>query len=155
MSKPTSLSREILEDLPKLFGESPSGITLSQLHEYYGESYARLSSAVKHLQAIHRVDIIKGPQSTTLVFPKGRAPKNAIPQLTPLQAKLLMVLQDARRTKGAPLHTNYARLAEVIQGSYGATRAAVQKLVQTRFIVILNPSERGRQDQLIIDVHGD
>lgn len=153
MSSNKALLREILEDLPALLKESPLGITLGHLHEWYGESQLKLSKAVKELHAQNMVDLRRGPQSTMLVFPKGKAPEgSSMSQLTPLQAKLLQLLREAHREKGASLHTNFARLANACKASYGGTRAALQKLEQLKLVLIEGQSMRGKQDQLIINI---
>jgi MarR-like DNA-binding transcriptional regulator SgrR of sgrS sRNA len=145
---------ELLEDLPNLFKEQPQGVTLTHLHEWFGESQQKLSRAVKQLSEERLLDLAIGPQNTILVFPKGKSIPANEHKLTPLQDKLYKALRDAYTAKGASLHTNYAQLAKVCQASYGGTRAALQKLVQLQLIQVEHESERGKQDQLVLAVQG-
>lgn len=146
------LLREILEDLPDLYREHPTGVTLRDLNDWYGEANAKLAKVIQEMADLHLIDLRRGPQNTFILFPKGKGPQHEEIKLTPLQDHLLGTLRIAYSEKARPLKTNYARLAQCCKSSYGGIRAAVQKLNDLRLITIEHQSERGHQDQLIITV---
>lgn len=146
--------REILSDLPQLIEQHPDGIYIADLVEWYGESVNRTIKACQNLSRENRLQLLQAASKAYYVLPNAYQPKEALLELTPLQRQLVMyVARLASRSTINQVKTNYSQLARVLNSSYGGLRACVNRLVALGYLEMHHPSERGKQDQMLLSVN--
>lgn len=143
---------EILSDLPNLLKESPTGITIHQLHEYYGDSTTRIWRAISHLEHRHLIKVYQGPNGKMFILPPDQIPLPFnMGSLSDLQRNTVMfILNLCNQYKTAQVKTNYSQLARVLNCSATGIRTCVARLVELRYLAIVHPSAHGKQSDLIL-----
>lgn len=152
MAANKGLLREILEDLPMLYRESPQGVTLRDLHSWFGEPHDKLAKTVKEMADERLIDLVRGPANTMLIFPKGKGVRTQEVKLTPHQLKLYHILKDAYKVKQASLCTNYTRLCQCSALAIGTVKTGIQRLHDLGLIEIEQDSASGQQNKLTLRV---
>lgn len=146
-------AEEIAADLPTLMSEYPSGIYISHLQEYYGESVSRTHRAC-HILANNQVAALdRAASGAYYITPTGQPLSVPLPELTDLQRRLaLFALKLCREHSTTRLRTNYSQLSRRLNCSYGGLRACLRRLSDLKYLSIESPSQRGKQDEMIIAI---
>lgn len=130
---------EIGTDLKKLIEEYPNGIFYSHIADEYGESIARIAKACQILQDKGIIDVYQAASNAYYILPKGYKPSHPLIELTDLQRRLaLYLLIVCRRAQTNRIKANYARLAKLMECSYGGLVTAVKRLNALAYVEIVS-----------------
>lgn len=142
---------EISNDLDELIKEFPYGISVSNLHEYYGESIARTMRAIHILSNQSLVTIHQSTTKAYYIVPTGFKFTVPFPELTELQRKLaLYILQLCHKANTNRIQTDFSQLSRIMDCSYGGLRACIKRLTMLGYISLNSPSLRGKQTEMVI-----
>lgn len=143
-------ANEIQRDLHRLLEEHPQGIYISDLQEEYGESTARIKTALRILEAKHAVSIHQAASRAYYIFPFDHQPSTPLLNLTDLQRSICVLLLNIvlEHPPATVIHTNYAYLAKRLQCSNGGIKSALYRLDSLKYLQILQGSQRGYADGL-------
>ena len=152
-----SFAREISADLEDLMFQHPTGIYLSNLQDYYGESIARIQKAVDILEGQKSIVKKKSANNSYYILPASpdvierTGAKQKFAGLTVLQVSVVEFLEkECKRQQVTRLRTNYSQLTRILNCSYGGLKQCLQRLVSLEYLRIEEPSKRGKSDQMII-----
>lgn len=144
---------EIMSDLPRLIAEHPNGVYLSHMQEEYGESTARIKTVLEGLATDGKLTLLQSASHSFYVLPTNYKPPTAHPELTPLQRMVLFYLQQlSAHSATHQIRSNYSELARIIKCSHGGIKSCLERLETLQHIRIVNPSSRGVQTALLIQV---
>lgn len=143
---------EVRADLPNLFKEYPTGIALSFLSTWYGESPQRIAAVCKKLQAAGKLIIHRKFNRSTYILPPEGLPASLMTELTKAQRELVnFIAQYIAKNNGyTTVSTNYAQLSRALNSSYGGMIIRVERCVELGYLKIVQPSKPGKRDQLLI-----
>jgi len=145
-------ANEILQDLPQLFKQYPAGIFTAQLQDFYGEPITRTLNACRKLASNGNVQLRRTAAGAYCMLPVG-VKMLPVWELSPLQLRLATLIRNiCIREKTRYLKSNFSQLARQLNCSYGGVRACVFRLHELEYIVIKQPSKRGKQDMMLIQV---
>jgi hypothetical protein len=134
------LVREIEGDLPQLLKGKPRGISMNELHTYYGEEQGKVRV---HVANNHTHYITSG----------DTPPLSVLDQLSNLQQDTVRYLYDL--VKGSNIRkvrTNYTQLSRILACSATGIRNCIDRLQTLGFVRILHPSKHGKQDELLLEL---
>lgn len=145
-------AKEIIEDFPVLYKDSPKGVSFSTLSEYYGEKMARVKAACELLRTQGVVQVVQSNSKSHFIVPAFRA-LNPMLVLTELQADVLTkIAKTCREGQTSRLSTSYSQLSRLAGCSYGGLKACINRLTELGYLEIVSNSVRGKQNNLIIGV---
>lgn len=148
-----AFAEEIQRDLPTLIKEYPGGIYISNLQEMYGESYARTLKAVKMLDALHVITLHQAVSRAHYILPSQYISPIPFPELTALQRDfILYICQLCHKHQTIQVRTNYSELSRILECSYGGLKSCLERLAQLSYLIIIHPSRRGKQSELLIEI---
>lgn len=146
-------AQEIADDLEVLISDHPSGIYISHLQEYYGESISRTNKACQILVQRQVVTLHQAASKAHYIVPTGVELAVPLPELTALQRKLALYLVDiCIKHATTRVRTNYSQLSREMHCSYGGLRACLRRLTDLQYLFIESPSLRGKQDEMILSL---
>lgn len=147
---------EIQQDLPRLIAEHPQGITVTHLHEEYGESTSRIMRALTTLEQKQKVKIHKAVNNSHYILPLHYDPKTKHANLTELQRNLIQFIESTcQKSNTTQLLTSYSQLARVLSCSAGGLQNCLLRLQKLGLIEILQPPKQGKQLTLLIGLVPD
>lgn len=147
-------ANEILKDLGVLMGESPYGIMLVTLQEYYGESRRRVHAAVDLLEKVGKVVIAQNGNGSYFILPFDRQELLPIAKLSDLQRKVLSFLvKTCARKNTNRLKSSYFQLARMLNCSFGGLSTTIARLETLGYLKILEPSTQGHQNELLVELN--
>lgn len=146
---------EVYNDLPKLIEEHVTGVYISHMQEYYGESAARVMKACQILQERGKVVLAQAASNAHYIIPPDYVCPVPFIELTDLQRKLVLYLHRTCRFQHTrQMRTNYSQLARIMNCSYGGLHTCTARLVDLGYLIITEPSKAGKQNQLLITLTG-
>lgn len=144
-------AHEILQDLPRLMEEHPTGVSIHHLHQEYGERSARILKAISILEAKEKVTVHKAANNSSYILPIEGGQPTEFGDLSDLQRRTVIFIRDTCLKAGTTrLSTNYMQLMRIMNCSPTGLRTCVDRLVQLGYLVIEQPSRHGKQSDLII-----
>lgn len=148
---------EIRTDLQTLIASHPTGVSIADLHEFYGESPTRIQRAITILEGKGVISIHRAANHQHYILPNGYKIAQPLAELTDLQRRLCLLLHETcAKAKTSPptirMTTNYAQLARLLSCSNGGVRTCLQRLEQLGYLHIVAYSQQGKQDGLILEM---
>lgn len=144
-------AQELVQDLPKLIAEHPAGVYVHHLHEYYGESPARILRAASLLETSKHIRVEQAANNSHYIVPYDYHPKVQFVELTDLQRRTIeFIIATITEQRAKTLQTNYSQLARLMVCSSGGIRTCLYRLVQLEYLQILSPSKQGKQSELLL-----
>ena len=152
-----SFAREISTDLEDLMFQHPTGIYLSDLQAYYGESIARIQKAVDILEGQRSIVKKKSPSNSYYILPASpdviarTGTKQKFAGLTELQMTVVEFFErECTRQQVVRLRTNYSQLTRILNCSYGGLKQCLKRLIDLGYLRIEEPPRRGKSDEMVI-----
>lgn len=148
-----SFAVELHKDLQQLIDVHPTGIYLQHLQDMYGESPARINAATHILEEKGYVTKHRSISRAFYILPQNYTLPLPYPELTDLQRRLLLYLQDlCFQYNTFRVRTNYSQLANIQHCSHGGIKSCIHRLAQLHLLTIVSPSQRGKQSELVIQI---
>jgi len=148
-------AEEVMEDLPKLIASYPTGVRITHLQAYYGETSSRTVKVMYMLAEQGRVHLGRTTSRAQYITPIGYEPPTKFPELTELQRKLLVYILDKCNSHIPPasmIKTNYHQLSRIMNSSYGGMRACLKRLIELGYLHMTEQPKSGRQDGMVISI---
>ncbi len=142
---------EILGDLPTLMAEHPKGVMVQHLHSWYNESPTRIIKAISILEEKHHIRVYKAANNSSYILPLEAGLPDELGGLSDLQRAACQLLRKiCAENKTTMVRTNYAQLARLLKCSATGIRTCIDRLVQLGYLVIVEPSKHGKQNELLL-----
>lgn len=135
---------ELRMDLPRLYREHPTGISMNALHEEYGESIPRILRATQILEEKGVITIGQAENKVHFILPANKQLLPPIPYstLTPLQRSLFQLL--VKSALNNRVRTNYTQLARILKCSQGGVRSSIDRLEHLHYLSLVEPVQPGK-----------
>lgn len=149
---------ELRMDLPRLYEQNPTGITMHTLHQEYGEPIPRILRATQLLKDKGHIVIGQNASREHYILPANApAPSEHTPyaDLTDLQRRLFTLLVTSRNPQNNLVRTNYTQLARLLDCSQGGVRSSLDRLTTLKYLSTHTPAIPGKQASLVLELMAD